>query len=177
MRQLGESNTNFVQKAYYNGHCGCHGLKVSSMLQADGMRHTYSESMRRHDSVVSHKSKMIEMIAQLKIGEDERVPKCSSDKAHGRDEVNQPRCADIELAGLALENRELALEQNHKNKRPHLAVEDQFNEQMRKFTHSDHFLKHKLLQNGKSNSEQIKTLHNLQTLFFNLFICAGNHGS
>ena len=49
--------------------------------------------------------RIIEMIAQLKIGSDERVLKCSSDKAHGHDKVNQPRCAEIEFVGLASEKR------------------------------------------------------------------------
>ena len=87
-----------------------HGLKVSSILQVDGMRHTHSESLRRHDFVVSHRSNMIEMIGQLRIGPDLRVPKCSSEKACGRNEVNQPRCTEVELANLTLENRELAKE-------------------------------------------------------------------
>ena len=84
------------------------------MLQADEIRNEHSGSMRRHDTMILHKSKMIEMIDQLKIGEDGRVPKCSSDKMHGHDEVNQPRFADVELASLTSENRELALEQNQK---------------------------------------------------------------
>ena len=75
------------------------------MLQADGIRNEHSESMRRHDFVILHKRKMIEMIAQLKISEDERVPKCSSDKVHSHDEVNQPRFADVGLASLTPENR------------------------------------------------------------------------
>ena len=66
---------------------------------------------------------MIEMIDQLKIENDTRVPKCNSDKAHGRNEVNQPR-HDIELAGIAAENRDLAMEQNQKNKRLHHVFED-----------------------------------------------------
>ena len=49
------------------------------------------------------------MIAQLKIGTDEIVPKYSQDKSHGRGEENQPRCAGIELSGIIPENRELAL--------------------------------------------------------------------
>ena len=39
--------------------------------------------------------------------------------------MNQPRHADIELAILVPKNRELALEQNQKNKRPHCNVEIQ----------------------------------------------------
>ena len=117
------------------------------------------------------------MIAQLKIGSDLRTPKCSSDKACGRNEVNQPRHTAVELANLSLEDRELALQQDRSNRKPHYAIEDQFNEQMRKFTHTDYFVKHRTLQQGSPNVNQLSTLYNLQTLFFNLFICAGNHGS
>ena len=60
---------------------------------------------------------------------------------------------------------------------PRLAVEDCFNEQMRKFTHSDYFVKHKILQSGRNNWDQVTTLYNLQTLFYNLFTCSQNHDS
>ena len=94
MSRVGDDDVNLVQKAYCNGHYGFHGLKVSSVLQADGMRHAHAGSLRRHETFVLRTSKMIEMIAQLRIGSDQRVPKCSSDKACGRNEVNQPRHAD-----------------------------------------------------------------------------------
>ena len=48
---------------------------------------------------------------------------------------------------------------------------------MRKFTHSDYFVKHKILQSGRNNWDQVTSLHNLQTLFCNLFTCSQNHGS
>ena len=75
------------------------------------------------------------------------------------------------------DDRVLAKELNSKNKIPRLAIEDSFNEQMRKFAHTDYFVNHKILQSGINNWEQITTLCNLQTLFYNLFICAQNHGS
>ena len=59
MRQVGDQDLNLVQKAYYNGHYRFHCLKVSSVLQADRMRHAYAESLRRHDSVVLHNSYII----------------------------------------------------------------------------------------------------------------------
>ena len=40
MRQVGDENVNFVQMAYCDGHYGMCGLKVSSFLKADGVRHT-----------------------------------------------------------------------------------------------------------------------------------------
>ena len=88
MRQVGDENINFIQIAQHNGHCSAHGLKVSSVLQADDMTHANSESLRRHDSVALQRSSMVEMIGQLRIGPDLRVPKHSSDKACGRNEVN-----------------------------------------------------------------------------------------
>ena len=65
---------------------------------------------------------------------------------HGCDEENQPSHTDIELVSLKPENRELALEQNQKNKIPHCTVEDRLNEQMKKCTHIYYFVKHRLLQ-------------------------------
>ena len=40
------------------------------------------------------------MIGQHQIGPDLRAPKISSDDAHGQNEVNQPRHAQVELANL-----------------------------------------------------------------------------
>ena len=67
---------------------------------------------------------MLEMIGQLRIFPCLRVPKCSSDKAHGQNEVNQPRHTEVELANINPENRELAEEQNHHNRIPHFSIED-----------------------------------------------------
>ena len=176
-RELNVADVNLVQKACCNGHYGFHGLKVSSVLQADGIRHAHSESLRRHDSVALSRSKMIEMIRELKIGDDLRTPKVSSDSAYGRNDVNQPRYTEIELSTLNDDDRMLAIEQNRQNKGPQMAVECTFNEQMRKFTHADYFVKHKIFDRGERSENKLSTLHNLQTFFFNLFICAQNHGS
>ena len=124
MRQVGNENVNFSQMAHCNGHHAMHGFKVSSFLQADGVRHAQSESVCGHDHVALHRSTMIEMICQLRIGPDLRVPKCSSDKACGGNEVNQPQCTEEELANLTSENRELVEEENHKNRMPRCAIED-----------------------------------------------------
>ena len=64
-----------MQKADCDYHYEFHALTVSAMLQADGIRCTHAESLRRHDSDVLHKSCMIEMTSELKIGSDERRPK------------------------------------------------------------------------------------------------------
>ena len=45
-REVGYHDANLVQKAHCNSRCRCHGLKVSSVLQAEGMRHTHAESSR-----------------------------------------------------------------------------------------------------------------------------------
>ena len=176
MRQVGNGDVNFVQTAHSNGHFGVHGLKVSSVLQDDGMRLAHLESLRRYDSGALHRSNIIEMIGQPRIRPDLRVPKCSSEKACGRNEVNQPRCTEVELANLTLENKELAKEHNHKNRTLHHAIEDQFNNKMRKFAHTDYFAKHRLLSNSIPNEIQLRTSHYSQT-FFNLCACVENHRS
>ena len=71
-----------------------------------------------------HKSNMIVMIGQLRIGTDLRPPKCSSNKSYERNEANQPRYTDVEFANLTPENREFSEEQNHKNMMPQQAIED-----------------------------------------------------
>ena len=116
MSQVGDSDVNLVQKAYFDGHYGFHGLKVSAVLQADGISRTHAESLIQHDSVVLHKICMIEIISQLKVVSVERTLKCSSDKAYGRNEVNQPRHTDVELTNLSTEEREMAIEQDQKHK-------------------------------------------------------------
>ena len=58
-----------------------------------------------------------------------------------------------------------------------MVVEDVFNDQMRKFMHKDYFAKHNILEGSEPSKSKLTTLHDLQTFFFNLFICAQNHGS
>ena len=67
--------------------------------------------------------------------------------------------------------------QNSKNGPMRLSIEESFNEQMQKWLHSNTFTSHKLLANGNSNFESIRTLHKLQSLFFNLCLCSENHSS
>ena len=113
-------------------------------MQADGIGCAHSESLRRHDYVVLYRSSMIEMTKGSKIGDDLRTPKVSSDGACGGNEVNLYRCAEIELPALNDQDRKLAVEQNYQNKGPQMAVEDVLNEQMKKFTHTDCFVKHRM---------------------------------
>jgi hypothetical protein len=45
----------------------------------------------------------------------------------------------------------IAEEEDQKNKGPRKAVELSFNNIVRKFTHSDYFASHRILQQGRSN--------------------------
>ncbi len=48
-------------------------------------------------------------------------------------------------------DRASAIEEDEKNKGPRMAVEVSFNKIVRKFTHSDYFATHRILQQGRSN--------------------------
>ena len=85
---LGAQDVNLAQKAYYNGHYGFHGLKVQNMLQADGMRYTFADSLHCVDSILLHKSNLIKMISHLRVGTvDQKVPKVVLDKTYGRHSI------------------------------------------------------------------------------------------
>jgi hypothetical protein len=58
-----------------------------------------------------------------------------------------------------------------------MAVELSFNYIVRKFTHSDYFPAHCILQQGRSNSPYLRCLWDLQVLFYNLFTCAQGCGN
>ena len=66
--------------------------------------------MHRHDYVAFYRSKVIDVIKELKIGDDSRTPKVTSDSSCGRNEVNHPRNAEIELSILSDQERVLAVE-------------------------------------------------------------------
>jgi len=57
------------------------------------------------------------------------------------------------------------------------AVEVSFNNIVQKFTHSDYFAMHWILQQGQSNWPNLRCLWDLQVLFNNLFGCAQGHGN
>ena len=111
-RELNIADVNLVQKACHNRHYGFHGLKVSAVLQTDGIRHANSESLRRHDSVALNRSNMIDIIKELNIGDDSRTPKVISNSAYGRNKVNHPCQTEIELSILNDQERILAMKQN-----------------------------------------------------------------
>lgn len=52
-----------------------------------------------------------------------------------------------------------------------------FNNILRKFIHSDYFVRHHIFQNGRSNWPYLHCLWDLQALFYNLFSCAEGHGN
>jgi hypothetical protein len=70
-----------------------------------------------------------------------------------------------------------AEEEDLKNEGPHMAVEHSFNNIVRKFTHTDYFASHCILQQGRSNWPYLRALCDLQVLFYNLFTCAQGHGN
>ena len=89
---IGESDINLTQKAYYNGHYGLHGLKVQQILQGDGMRLAFQDSVRRHDSVLLHHSGMLSMMPFLRIGTEGRNVKVGTDKACPCTDYTSPQC-------------------------------------------------------------------------------------
>jgi hypothetical protein len=48
---------------------------------------------------------------------------------------------------------------------------------LKKFTHTDYYATHRILQSGRSNWSSLLCLWDLQVLFFNLFTCAEGHGN
>jgi hypothetical protein len=48
---------------------------------------------------------------------------------------------------------------------------------LRKFTHTDYYATHCILQSGRSNWPSLLCLWDLQVLFLNLFTCAEGHGN
>ena len=114
IRSIGEEDVNLMQKAYYNGHYGFHGVKMQQMLQADGIRMTFNDSIRRHDSVVLHHSGMIPMISHLTIGDEGRKAKVGADKAHPYGDNVSHACTEAELAAMTPPDRVIAKISNKK---------------------------------------------------------------
>jgi len=83
----------------------------------------------------------------------------------------------LELRLLNDNKREAAEDEDSKNKGPCMGVELSFNNIVCKFTHTDYFVSHRLLQQGRSNWPYLQTLWGLQVLFYNLFTCAQGYGN
>ena len=116
------------------------------------------------------------MISHLKVDENLCNAKIGTDKAYSRNDHVSPQYTKVELTSATPEDRPAMKQRNRNNNKLRLSVEDRFQEQLTKFTHSDYFRKLKLFQSGKNNWEQLTTLFNLQTFMFNLLICSQNHG-
>ena len=115
---IGEEDVNLMQKAYCNGHYGFHGVKTQQMLQADGIRMTFNDSIRRHDSVALHHSGMIPMTSHLTIGDEGRSAKVGCDKAHPRGDNVSPKHTESELVAMTPLDRVIAKNANKKIKGP-----------------------------------------------------------
>lgn len=178
VQAVGGDDVNLVQQAYYNGHYGFCGGKVQHVLQADGICYSFVCSLRRHDAMVLQQSSMLTMLSVLFVNNDPARPvKTVTDKAYGRSRHIRPLHTELELRLMNAHDRAAAEEEDAKNKGPRMAVELSFNNIIRKFTHSDYFPTHRILQQGRSNWPYLRCLWDLQVLFFNLFTCAHGHGN
>ncbi len=149
---VGGDDINLVQQAYYNGHYGFCGAKVQHVLQADGLCYSFTCPLRRHDASVLCSNSMITMLSVLYINNDQARPaKTVTDKAYGRTRHFRPLHTALELRMMNWQEKAIAEEEDQKNKGPHMAVELSFNNIVRKFTHSDYFASHRILQQGRSN--------------------------
>jgi hypothetical protein len=61
--------------------------------------------------------------------------------------------------------RAVAEEEDRKNRGPRVAIEMSFNNIVWKFTHTDYFPRHHILQNGRSNWPYLWNLWDLQGVF------------
>jgi hypothetical protein len=175
---VGGDDNNLIQQAYYNGHYGFCGAKVQHVLQADGLCYSFTCPLRRHDASVLHSSSMIPMLSVLYINNDlDRPVKTVTDKAYGRTRPFRPLHASLEFCMMNRQEKAAAEEEDRRNKGPHMAVELSFNNIVQKFTHTDYFASHRILQQGRSKWPYLRTLWDLQVLFYNLFTCAQGHGN
>jgi hypothetical protein len=168
----GCGDINLMQRAYYNGHYKYHGGKVQHVLQADGIAHSFTCPIRNHDALVLRTSSMITMLSAVYIGGNLDRPAITvTDKAYGRSNHFKPIHTETELRMMTRDERELALEFDKKHKKPRMAVEYSFNQQITKFPHSDDYRRHKITQSGRSNWQYLRCLWDMQTFFFNLYTC------
>ncbi len=137
------------------------------------MAHSFTCPIRNHDALVLRNSSMILMLSNVFINGDLNRPAVTvTDKAYGRTEHFKPIHTDAELQMMNRVDRELALQFDKKHKKPRMAVEYSFNQQITKFRHSDDYRRHKITQSGSSNWNYLRCLWDLQTLFFNLYTCS-----
>jgi hypothetical protein len=176
VRQICEAagcgDVNLMQRAFYYGHYKYHGGKVQHVVQADGMAHSFTCPIRNHDALVLRNSAMILMLSSVFIGGNmNRLAVTVTDKAYGRTEHFKPLHADAELRMMVRDERNNVIEFDRKHKKPQMAVEYSFNQQVTKFPHVDNHHRHRIMQSGTSNWQYLCCLWDLQTFFFNLYTC------
>ncbi len=81
-----------------------------------------------------------------------------TDKAYGRTNHFKPSHTDAEQWMMACEERADAIEFDKKHKKPIMAVEYSFNQQITKFPHTDDDHRHKNTQSGSSNWHYLRCL-------------------
>jgi len=117
---------------------------------------------------------MLTMLSVLHVNNDPLRPvKCCTDKAYGRTRHLRPLHTDLELRLMNPGERAVAEEEDRKNRGPRVAVEMSFNNIVRKFTHTDYFPRHRILQNGRSNWPYLRNLWDLQVFFQFVHLCRG----
>jgi hypothetical protein len=148
---VGANDIYLVQRAY-DGHYGFCGAKVQHVLQANGICYSFTCPLHCHDASVLQTSSMLTMLSVLHVNNDPLCPvKCCTDKAYGCTRHLQPLPTDLELQLMKPGERAAAKEEDRKNRGPRVAIEMSFNNIVRKFTHTDYFPRHRILQNGWSN--------------------------
>jgi hypothetical protein len=97
---------------------------------------------------------MITMLSVLYVNNDQACPvKTVSDKAYGGTRHIWPLHTSLELHLLNNNDREAVEDEDNRNKGPQM----------------DYFASHRILQQGRSNWPYLRTLWDLQVLFYNLF--------
>jgi hypothetical protein len=121
---------------------------------------------------------MITILSVLYVNNDQARPvKTVTDKTYGRTRHFWPLHTSLELRVLNNNDREAAEDEDNRNKGLQMVVELSFNNIVRKFTNTDYFASHCILQQGRSNWPYLRTLWDLQVLFYNLFTYAQGHGN
>jgi hypothetical protein len=134
-----------MQRTFYNGHYKYHGGKVQHVVQADGMAHSFTCPIRNHDAQVLRNSSMILMLSSVFIGGELSWPAITvTDKAYGRTNHFKPLPTDAKLSMMVHEERAAATAFDNKHKKPRMAVEYSFNQQITMFPHIDDSRRHKI---------------------------------
>jgi hypothetical protein len=109
--------------------------------------------------MVLHESSMLTMLFVLYVNNDPLRPvKSVSDKAYGHTRHLCPLNTSFELRLMCLDEQAVTEEEDAQNKGPRNAVEMSFNNILQKFTHTDYFLNHRIMQSGRSNWTYLRAL-------------------